>query len=76
MGRTYADLGQKQKTFESYNQALAIWREIGNRQGEASSLNNLGQGLFRSGSESNRARLLQSGIAYLARDGKPERRGA
>ena len=43
MGMTYSDLGQKAKTLESYNQALSIWKEIGNLQGQASSLDYLGR---------------------------------
>ena len=43
MGPAYAGLGQKQKALEAYNQALAIWRELGNRQGEALTINNIGR---------------------------------
>ena len=35
--------GKKQKSFEVYNQALAIWRELGSHQGEALTVNNIGR---------------------------------
>jgi tetratricopeptide (TPR) repeat protein len=35
-------LGQYEKAIEHYNQALAISREIGDRQGEGNRLGNLG----------------------------------
>ena len=37
-------LGEKQKSIEYYNQALPILRAVGNRSGEATTLNNLGTG--------------------------------
>jgi tetratricopeptide (TPR) repeat protein len=42
LGLAYSDLGQIEKAIEHYQQALAIHREIGYRQGEASQLGNLG----------------------------------
>jgi CHAT domain-containing protein/tetratricopeptide (TPR) repeat protein len=42
LGVAYNFLGQYPKAIEFYQQSLAIAREIGNRYGEASSLNNLG----------------------------------
>jgi CHAT domain-containing protein len=35
-------MGERQKALDYYNQALPVLREVGNRQGEASTLNNLG----------------------------------
>ena len=37
------NLGKKQEALESCNQALAIWRSVGNRQGEALTLNSIGR---------------------------------
>jgi len=38
----YVDLGQAQKALDYYNQALPISREVGDRSGEAATLNNIG----------------------------------
>jgi CHAT domain-containing protein len=38
----YSDLGQQQKALVYYNQALPILRQVGNRAGEAATLNNIG----------------------------------
>ena len=42
MGLAYYSLGQYQQAIEYYQQSLAIKREIGDRNGEANSYNNLG----------------------------------
>jgi tetratricopeptide (TPR) repeat protein len=42
LGSAYQSLGQYQIAIDYYQQSLTIYREIGNRKGEASSLNNLG----------------------------------
>jgi tetratricopeptide (TPR) repeat protein len=42
LGLVYDALGQKQEALRYYEQALAIWREVGDRRGEGSTLNNLG----------------------------------
>jgi tetratricopeptide (TPR) repeat protein len=42
LGNAYRDLGQVEKAIEQYEQALAIAREIGDRQSEGSWLGNLG----------------------------------
>ncbi|MEG4127984.1 CHAT domain-containing protein, partial [Microcoleus sp. Pol1B3] len=36
------DLGEKQKSLEYYNQSLPLYRAVGDRSGEASTLNNIG----------------------------------
>ena len=41
-GVAYADLGQVERAIDSYEQALAIAREIGDRRGEGADLGNLG----------------------------------
>jgi CHAT domain-containing protein/Tfp pilus assembly protein PilF len=43
LGRIYTDLGDEQKAFDLYNQALPVFRQTGNRKGEAEVLNNLGR---------------------------------
>ena len=43
IGRLYRDLGQQQTALDYYNQALPIWREVGNRSGEALALNDIGR---------------------------------
>ena len=47
MGIAYDNLGQYQKAVEYYHQSLAIFKEIGNRNGEATSIDNMG-GSYRS----------------------------
>jgi len=42
IGRIYADLGEKQKALEYYNQSLTLIRETGYRLGEVVILNNIG----------------------------------
>jgi tetratricopeptide (TPR) repeat protein len=42
LGSVYYSLGQYQEALNFYQQSLAIQREIGDRNGEANSLNNLG----------------------------------
>jgi tetratricopeptide (TPR) repeat protein len=37
----YSDLGEKQKALEFYNQALPLFRAVGDREGEATTLNNI-----------------------------------
>ncbi|MFM6404835.1 MAG: tetratricopeptide repeat protein, partial [Microcystis sp.] len=39
----YDDLGEKQKALDYYNQALPIRRAVGDRGGEATTLNNIGR---------------------------------
>jgi tetratricopeptide (TPR) repeat protein len=46
LGNAYRDLGQVEKAIEQYEQALAIAREIGDRQNEGSWLGNLGSAYF------------------------------
>jgi tetratricopeptide (TPR) repeat protein len=43
LGNVYSDLGEKQKALEYYTQALAISQALGDRSGEATSLNNIGK---------------------------------
>lgn len=42
LGLAYADLGERQRAIEFYEQRLTIAREIGDRRGEGSALGNLG----------------------------------
>ena len=42
IGGVYSALGEKQKALELYNQALPIRRSVGDRSGEATTLNNIG----------------------------------
>ncbi|MDF5739675.1 CHAT domain-containing protein, partial [Nostoc sp. S13] len=39
----YSDLGEKQKALDFYNQALPLFRAVGDRTGEARTLNNIGR---------------------------------
>ncbi len=54
LGTAYQSLGQTQTAIESHQQALAIFREISNRGGEANALNNLGE-LYRSMGQNDKA---------------------
>ena len=49
LGAVYFELGQPQKAFDHYNQALAIAEETGNKGGQAAALNNLGALYARAG---------------------------
>jgi CHAT domain-containing protein len=42
IGLVYDDLGEKQKALDFYNQALPLFRAVGDRGGEATTLNNIG----------------------------------
>jgi CHAT domain-containing protein/Flp pilus assembly protein TadD len=42
LGRIYDSLGEKQKALDYYNQALPLFRAVGNKSGEATTLNNIG----------------------------------
>jgi tetratricopeptide (TPR) repeat protein len=42
IGSLYDDLAQKQKALEYYEKALAIFQDVGDRAGEAATLNNIG----------------------------------
>jgi tetratricopeptide (TPR) repeat protein len=42
LASTLSTLGQKPKALEYYEQALRIWREVGDRAGEGTTLNSLG----------------------------------
>ena len=42
IGGVYSSLGEKQKALQFYNQALPLRRAVGDRGGEANTLNNIG----------------------------------
>lgn len=50
----YKSLGDYQKALDYYNQALTMIRVVGNRSGEASTLNNIGN-VYRSLGERQKA---------------------
>jgi tetratricopeptide (TPR) repeat protein len=39
----YSELGEKQKALEYYSQSLPLFRAVGDRSGEATTLSNIGQ---------------------------------
>ena len=41
-GNTYNDLGEKKKALDYYNQALPLYQAVGDRNAEATTLNNIG----------------------------------
>ncbi len=43
LGRAYADLGQRDKALDFDHQALALWREVQDRRGEAFALSTIGR---------------------------------
>ena len=43
LGRPYSTLGEKQKALDYYNQALPLYRAVGDRNGEATTLDSLGK---------------------------------
>jgi tetratricopeptide (TPR) repeat protein len=49
LGAVYDDLGQKQEALRYFEQALAIWREVGDRRGEGRTLWNTGALYFERG---------------------------
>ena len=46
VGLIYRDNGDFTKSIDFYNNALRLYKEIGNRQGESNVLNNLGDVYF------------------------------
>ena len=67
LGNAYDSLGQYDKAIEHYNQALAISREIGDRQGEGSILGNLGSAYDSLGDYAKAVELHTQALA-IARD--------
>ena len=45
IGRVYDTIGEKSKASDYYHQSLQIWRTVGNRDSEATTLNNIALGL-------------------------------
>ena len=43
MGGVYSYLGERQKAFDSHNQALYLFRTLGDRSSEAATLNGIGK---------------------------------
>jgi CHAT domain-containing protein len=54
MGRVYSSLGNYQQALESYNQTLSIQRAIGDRGGEAQTLDSIG-GIYQSSGDHQRS---------------------
>src|SRR5215813_11797444 len=48
-GQSYSWLGNREQALNLYGQALACYREVGDRSGQATTLNNLGLILYASG---------------------------
>ncbi|WP_333068008.1 MULTISPECIES: tetratricopeptide repeat protein [unclassified Microcoleus] len=42
IGLAYNNISQPQEALKYFNQALPMWREVGDRRGEATTLNNIG----------------------------------
>ena len=63
LGIVYINLGQYQQAIDSLQQTLSIARQIGDRQSEANSLNNLvGYALYRSGQANAAQQTLRDSI--------------
>ena len=73
--RVYDALGDKQRALEFYDQALPLSRQVGDRSGEATTLNNIGARVRRPGRQAARARVLRPGPAPQPTGRRPRRRG-
>ena len=63
----YRSLGEAQKALEKFNEALPISRAIGDRSGEAVTLNNIGTGLsFTRGDAEGAGEVQRSSAALRA----------
>ncbi|MDY6902003.1 MAG: CHAT domain-containing tetratricopeptide repeat protein, partial [Cyanobacteriota bacterium] len=65
LGNTYRSLGDYKKAIDFQQQNLAIAKEIGNKGGEGTVLNNLGLALFEFGNLSEAEKVLKQGIEVL-----------
>ena len=65
LGLAYRDLGQVEKAITYYEQALAIAREIGHRQGEGADLGNLGVAYHDLGQVEKAREYLQQALAIF-----------
>ena len=63
LGNSYADLGQTGRAIELYEQALAIDRELGHRNGEAADLGNLGLSYAELGQTGRAIELYEQALA-------------
>ncbi|NER01466.1 MAG: CHAT domain-containing protein, partial [Okeania sp. SIO3C4] len=54
IGSVYSSLGEKQKALSFYNQALPLYKQVGDKRAEASTLNNIG-GVYSSLGEKQKA---------------------
>ena len=59
----YDGLGERQRALEYYQQALPILREVGDRAGEATTLNNIGAVYDGLGDRAAALELLRAGAA-------------
>src|SRR5262249_25379252 len=66
-GSVQADLGEKQKALDYYNQSLPLTRAVGDRRGEAITLNNIGR-VYNSLGEKQKALDYYSQSLMLRRD--------
>lgn len=64
-GNQQFSISQFEAALQSWQQALTIYREIKDRQGEGQSLGNLGFTLFKSGNLTEAERTLRTGIEVL-----------
>ena len=75
LGIAYRSLGMARRAIACYEQALAIDREIGDRQGEGADLGNLGHAYAALGETRRAIAMLRAGAGHRPGDRRPPRRG-
>ena len=76
MAIVYDNLGEKQKSLEFYELALAAWREIGNRPGEARALNYMGRAYSDLGQKQKALELYNQALPIWRDVAESQRRSA
>jgi len=63
LGETYSGMGRGQEAFNYFNQALAIWRAVGEQGGEALTLNSMGRAYADLGLKQNSLDVFHQALA-------------
>jgi tetratricopeptide (TPR) repeat protein len=75
LGNVAESLGNYAEALEYHEQTLALFRDLGDRQGEANALGNLGLVTWRQGNYAAGDRVFRAGAGPLSRLGRPTGRG-
>ena len=67
LGTLHEQMGETQRAEECFNQALQIWRKVGNRNGEALALNDIGRAMPICGVRRRRSEFFNQALPIGAR---------